>query len=197
MTAQFASLPTWLDVLPFDSEYAASATPETLIFVDVGGGNGQQCVALQKKYPDLRGRIVLQDRPPILEKAITPDSVERMPYDYLVEQPVKSARAYYFRQILHNHNDETCHRILAAHLPALSPSSVIIIDDKVIPDAKPATGSVEYTAGLSLAMLTMFSALERREGQWRTLLADAGFEIREIRRFTDFGDSVIVAGIKA
>lgn len=89
MTAQFASLPTWLDVLPFDSEYAASATPETLIFVDVGGGNGQQCVALQKKYPDLRGRIVLQDRPPILEKAITPDSIERMPYDYLVEQPVK------------------------------------------------------------------------------------------------------------
>lgn len=107
------------------------------------------------------------------------------------------ARAYYFRQILHNHNDETCHRILATHLPALSPSFVIIIDDKVFPDAKPATGSVEYTAGLSLAMLTMFSALERREGQWRTLLADAGLEIREIRRFTDFGDSVIVAGIKA
>lgn len=91
MEAQFASLPTWLDVLPFDSEYAASATLETLIFVDVGGGNGQQCVALQKKYPALQGRIVLQDRPAILEKAITPDSVERMSYDYLVEQPVKGA----------------------------------------------------------------------------------------------------------
>ncbi|OBT79128.1 hypothetical protein VF21_01729 [Pseudogymnoascus sp. 05NY08] len=180
MEAQFASLPTWLDVLPFDSEYAASATPETLIFVDVGGGNGQQCVALQKKYPDLQGRIVLQDRPAILEKAITPDS----------------ARAYYFRQIFHNNNDETCHLILAAHLPALSPSSVILIDDKVLPDAKPATGSVEYTAGLSLAMKAMFNALERREGQWRSLLADAGLEIREIRRYTDFGDSVIVAGWK-
>lgn len=111
--------------------------------------------------------------------------------------PPLGARAYYFRQIFHNHNDETCHRILAAHLAALSPSSVILIDDKVLPDANPATGSVEYTAGLSLAMLSMFNALERREGQWRTLLADAGLEIREIKRFTDFGDSVIVAGKKA
>ncbi|ELR01772.1 hypothetical protein GMDG_00148, partial [Pseudogymnoascus destructans 20631-21] len=91
MEAQFASLPTWLDVLPFDTEYAASATPETLIFVDLGGGNGQQYVALRKKYPALQGRIILQDRPAILEKAITPDIVERMPYDYLGEQPVKGA----------------------------------------------------------------------------------------------------------
>ncbi|OBT49726.1 hypothetical protein VE04_09838 [Pseudogymnoascus sp. 24MN13] len=197
MEAQFASLPTWLDVLPFDSEYAASTTPETPTFVDVGGGNGQQCVALQKKYPALQGRIIRKHLPALLEKAITPDSVERMPYDYLVEQPVKGARAYYFRQIFHNNNDETCHLILAAHLPALSPSSVILIDDKVLPDAKPATGSVEYTAGLSLAMKAMFNALERREGQWRTLLADAGLEIREIRRYTDFGDSIIVAGRKA
>ena len=111
--------------------------------------------------------------------------------------PPLGARAYYLRQIFHNNNDETCLLILAAHLPALSPSSVILIDDKVLPDAKPATGSVEYTAGLSLAMKAMFNALERREGQWRTLLADAGLEIREIRRYTDFGDSIIVAGRKA
>jgi hypothetical protein len=46
-------------------------------------------------------------------------------------------------------------------------------------------------------MKAMFNALERREGQWRTLLADVGLEIREIRRYTDFGDSIIVAGRKA
>jgi hypothetical protein len=42
-------------------------------------------------------------------------------------------------------------------------------------------------------MLAMFKALERRESQWRKLLGDAGFEIREIKKFTDYGDSVIVA----
>lgn len=72
-------------------------------------------------------------------------------------------------------------------------SSVLLIDDKVLADGKPAGGAVEYTAGLSLAMLVMFKALERRESQWRKLLADAGLEIRAIKKFTDFGDSIIVA----
>lgn len=63
----------------------------------------------------------------------------------------------------------------------------------MLPDEKPSGTSVEYTAALSLAMLAMFKALERREGQWRKLLGDAGFEIREIKKFTDYGDSVIVA----
>jgi hypothetical protein len=42
MEAQFAMLPTWLSVVEFASKYAQSAKPETPIFVDVGGGNGQQ-----------------------------------------------------------------------------------------------------------------------------------------------------------
>ncbi|OBT67943.1 hypothetical protein VE03_02502 [Pseudogymnoascus sp. 23342-1-I1] len=96
------------------------------------------------------------DRPSL--KRQSPPTVPRE----LIEQPVKDARAYY--QIVHNHNDETCHRILAAHLSALSPSSVTLIDDKILPDEKPVTGSVEYMAGLSLPMLTMVNALERCEG---------------------------------
>jgi hypothetical protein len=67
----------------------------------------------------------------------------------------------------------------------------------VLPDEKPASGSVEYTAGLSLAMYSVFRATERREGQWRKLLGDAGLEVKGIRRFTEFGDSVIVARRKA
>lgn len=89
MEAQFASLPSWLDVIAFDTEYAASSNPEIPIFVDVGGGNGQQCVLLQKKFPSLKGRVVLQDRPAVLEKAAVTGSIEIMPYDYLTEQPVK------------------------------------------------------------------------------------------------------------
>jgi hypothetical protein len=72
-------------------------------------------------------------------------------------------------------------------------SSVILIDDKVLPDEKPPGGAVEYTAGLSLAMLVMFNAVERHERQWRKLLGDAGFEIQAIKKFTHFGDSIIVA----
>lgn len=89
METQLASLPSWLDVIPFDTNYAKLAGPETPIFVDVGGGNGQQCDALYKRYPTLKGRIVLQDRPEVLETAITSSCVERMPYNYFMEQPVK------------------------------------------------------------------------------------------------------------
>ena len=89
MEMQFSSLPTWLDVLDFGVELGRDTTADTPVFVDVGGGNGQQCVSLQQRYPDMKGRIVLQDRPRILANAITDERVERMDYDFLTEQPVK------------------------------------------------------------------------------------------------------------
>jgi hypothetical protein len=104
-----------------------------------------------------------------------------------------AARAYYFRQILHNNDDETCLRILKSQIPAMSEDSVLLIDEKVLPDSKMDASSGEYTAALSLAMLSMFNALERRESHWKRLLADAGLQVRDIRRFTDFGDSLIIA----
>jgi hypothetical protein len=47
----------------------------------------------------------------------------------------------------------------------MNSSSVLLIGDKVLPDEKPLGGSVEYTAGLSLAILVMFNAMERKESQ--------------------------------
>jgi hypothetical protein len=211
MQAQFSSLPSWLSVLDFDSEISKDADPSTFVFVDVGGGTGQQCQALCDKFPNLKGKIVIQDRPEVLGKAITGSRVERMSYDYLTEQPLKgsspsvsplpiiladmitAARAYYFRQILHNNDDDTCHRILKSQIPAMSEDSFILIDEKVLPDYKTDTAGGEYTAALSLAMLSMFNALERRETHWKRLLSDAGLQVREIRRFTDFEDSLIIA----
>lgn len=89
MEAQFASLPSWLSAVEFESEFALGTDETTPLMVDVGGGVGQQCIALYEKYPRLPGRIILQDRPAVLAKAITSDRVERMPHDYLTEQPVK------------------------------------------------------------------------------------------------------------
>ncbi|OAA64103.1 O-methyltransferase, family 2 [Akanthomyces lecanii RCEF 1005] len=196
MEAQFASLPTWLDAVDFGSEMSAgSFSPEQVAFVDVGGGNGQQIAALKAKIPDLQGRLVLQDRPVVLEKALEVEGMEKMSYDYLTEQPVKNASVYYFRQIMHNNDDATCIRILQSQLPAMGAASVIIIDDKCLSDEKPPQDSpgIEYTAGLSIAMEAMFNAQERREAHWRALLPRAGLAIKEIRKFTKFEDSVIIA----
>ncbi|TQV99014.1 O-methyltransferase [Cordyceps javanica] len=203
MEAQFASLPTWLDAVDFAGEMGTAAvaaanslsSPEHVAFVDVGGGNGQQIAALKERFPELPGRVVLQDRPEVLEKALEVEGMEKMGYDYLTEQPVKNAGVYYFRQIMHNNDDDTCIRILQSQLPAMGADSLVIIDDKCLSDDKPPQGApgVEYTAGLSIAMEVMFNAQERREAHWRALLPRAGLVIKDIRRFTKFEDAVIIA----
>ena len=218
MEAQFAMLPTWLDAVSFSAEIFNETSAEDVVFVDVGGGNGSQCAALKKAFPEFTGRVILQDRPSVLETALTVDGMELMPHDFLTEQPVHSkskpahetrhqvgrtntvepdARAYYLRHILHNFDDTTCIHILQMHLPALrhNPESRVYIDEKTIPDEKPDASApgVEYSAALSLAMKAMFDAQERREKHWRWIIDQAGLEVVEIRKFTKFDDSVIIA----
>jgi hypothetical protein len=147
---------------------------------------------VRTKFPKFQGRVILQDRAEVLAKAVLYDNIEPISYDYLTPQPVKGARIYYFRQILHNNDDATCLRILKAQIEAMNAKSVIVIDEKVLSDVKDG-GVEEYTAGLSLCMLAVFKALERKEWQWRKLLGEAGLEIREIKKFTEHGDAVIVA----
>ncbi|KAK8129181.1 S-adenosyl-L-methionine-dependent methyltransferase [Apiospora kogelbergensis] len=137
MKAQFASLPTWLDVLDFKTELGCDAEATDVMFVDVGGGNGSQCAGLRRAWPDMTGKMILQDKPQVLERALQVEGVEKMGHDFVREQPVKNARAYYFRQIMHNYDDDVCITILKAHIGAMGNHSVILIDDKVLPDAKP------------------------------------------------------------
>lgn len=72
--------------------------------------------------------------------------------------------------------------------------TVLVVDDKVLPDEKPSPDEpgVEYQAALSLVMRTIFNAQERREAHWRRLLNGAGLVIKEIRKYTKFDDSVII-----
>lgn len=89
MISQFASLPSWLDAVDLESDFAQNIDSTTKLFVDVGGGNGQQCMELITRYPNLEGEIVLQDRAPVLAKAVVPDRVKSMDHDFLTEQLVK------------------------------------------------------------------------------------------------------------
>lgn len=81
----------------------------------------------------------------------------------------------------------------------MTKESVIIIGDKVLPDEKTSSRSIgmEYTAALSVTMKVLFDARERRESEWRDLFGKAGWEIREIRKFTKFNDAVIIAAPKS
>lgn len=88
MGAQRVGMPTWLDVYPVKDETSTWA-PQKPVFVDVGGGFGHQCAALQAQYPDLRGQIILQDLPQALAHAMPLPNVKIMEHDFFQPQPVK------------------------------------------------------------------------------------------------------------
>jgi demethylsterigmatocystin 6-O-methyltransferase len=88
MQANKASLPQWLDTIPFE-KLCANDDPEKPIFVDVGGSIGHQSVAVKTKYPALPGRIIYQDLPPVIAHGLQVPGVESMVYDFFQEQPIK------------------------------------------------------------------------------------------------------------
>jgi hypothetical protein len=89
MKTNASGLPLWLSVVDFEAEFGAGLTDEDVAFVDIGGGNGQQCEALKGMHPSLPGRVILQDRPEALRTALDVPGMEKMVYDYRTDQPVK------------------------------------------------------------------------------------------------------------
>jgi hypothetical protein len=73
----------------------------------------------------------------------------------------------------------------------MTSDSVLLIDEKVIPDDD--QSSQFYTSALSLSMYCIFQGLERKKRQWLTLIDKAGFEVMNVRRYTQFGDCIITA----
>ena len=87
---------TWLSVFPLSSQLAdwdSPAAENQALFVDIGGGFGQQCQALKASVaasgPVLKGRIILQDLPPVIARAPALEGVEMVAHDFFEEQPVK------------------------------------------------------------------------------------------------------------
>lgn len=61
---------------------------EKPFFVDIGGGHGHQCMQLGKKYPNLLGRLVLQDLPAIVDKLPPIEGVKTQAHDFFEKQPI-------------------------------------------------------------------------------------------------------------
>lgn len=87
----------------FDSDYypveerliaGAQATAEDgqqgVFLVDVGGGTGHDVNGLRAALKDrIPGKLILQDRPEIIEHAQVGDHDVKMAHDFLTEQPIK------------------------------------------------------------------------------------------------------------
>ncbi|KAI1370106.1 S-adenosyl-L-methionine-dependent methyltransferase [Hypoxylon crocopeplum] len=188
MTEQHQGQRTWLDVFDFAGHVGGSSV-DTLVFVDVGGGIGQQCALIRNTFPQLPGRVVLQDQPFVLPHAIPTDGVEKQPFDFWTEQPLKGARIYYMRNILEDYPDDKAIAIVTNILPAMSSDSVLIIDEMVIPNR----GASSRSTLQDMTMMTSLASTERTERQWDALLDRAGMRILQKTAYNiATGESIIV-----
>lgn len=192
MSVQRAGMPTWLDVYPYLTTAAArggGGGPAVPLFVDVGGGVGHQSAALRRALPaSVRGRIIVQDQPALLGQALRCEGVEHTAHDFFAPQPVRAARMYYMRNILHDWNDADALRILRCTRLAMGPRSRLLLDEMVMPEA----GVHWHAAQLDMLMMAVLAARERTMAQWQQLVRRAGLRLRKVYRYTEYlADSII------
>ena len=192
MTIQRFDMPTWLDKYPYQDKSSGLAPQQTL-FVDVGGGLGHQSAALRKALPeDVTAPIVVQDQPQMVAQALQTPGVENTGHDFFTPQPIKGARIYYMRNIIHDWSDENSVIILRHIADAMAPDSVLLIDEMVVPDVKAHWQATQ----LDLLMMSALASCERTKAQWEALIPETGLKINKIYKYTDSLEDSIIECVK-
>lgn len=192
MASRREGRPMWYDIYPIERLFGhAVPYKDTVFLVDIGGNQGHDLSKFRREYGHLPGRMVLQDLPSVVEGVDGESAgVEVMGYNFMDPQLVKGARAYYFRSIFHDWDDQISRRILRNTVSAMAPDySRILIVDFVLPD----TDTPLMQASLDIQMMSIGAGVERSERQWRDLLHSAGLEVTGIWNQSPAMESVIEA----
>lgn len=188
MSGHLISRKEWFDFFPVDDillKHANSDDPDATLLVSVAGGVGHDTETFHKRFPTAPGKLVLQDLPPVIDNIKQLDAtVVRMKYDFFTPQPIKGARAYYYRCVFHNWPDKDCISILQNTAAAMERGySKLLIFEWILPDS----GTPLYPALLDINMMTLLNGVERTRGQWTALLEAAGLKVT---KFWTIGDDV-------
>lgn len=165
----------WYEYYPVEEKLRAAGSEPLL--VDVGGGLGHDLIAFKQKFPHLRGKLIVQDLPVVIDdvKDLSP-GIEAMKHDFFKPQPVKNAKAYYLRTVLHDWPDKQAMEILSNIRGAMSKHSILLINENALPEENVPL----YPAELDISMMVLFSSLDRTQSQFKKLLESAGFELVQI-----------------
>ncbi|MFT5528209.1 MAG: ubiquinone/menaquinone biosynthesis C-methylase UbiE [Pirellulaceae bacterium] len=150
------------------------------VLADIGGGNGSLICRILQKHTNLQG--VLFDLPHVIERANDPieaaglsDRCELVAGNFFESVPA-GADAYLMRHIIHDWDDEKSLTILRNCHRAMSSHSKLLVVESVIPAGNEPFGG----KFLDLVMLLIPGGKERTEDEYRTLFADAGFELTRV-----------------
>jgi hypothetical protein len=171
----------WFNFFPVESKLRVDSPSDPLL-VDIGGSQGADMIAFKEKYPGITGRLILQDLPIVIEQAKNiPSGIEAMGYDFFTPQPIKGAKAYYLRTVLHDWPDKQALQILARVREVMGPESLLLINETILPESNVALSSAQA----DLTMMVSFASLERTLKQFEALLNEAGFDL--VRAWTPMG----------
>lgn len=100
MTAYHQGRPSWMDegFFPVPSlTEGLDISAEDVLLVDVGGGVGHDLTEFRRKWPNIPGRLVLEDLPEVIDQAkaqnqATASLIEPVVHDFFAEQPVKGTQ---------------------------------------------------------------------------------------------------------
>ncbi|KAG8532525.1 uncharacterized protein KY384_002402 [Bacidia gigantensis] len=196
MAARRNGIQSWYETYPIATELFPDTRADSVMLVDIGGNLGHEAASFHAARPDHPGRVILQDLESMIQTVKdngTSEGVEPMAYNFFEEQPVKGARAYYLRSVLHDWDDPSSEKILSNTAKAMEPEySRLLIDEYVLPDMKaPIRGS-----SLDFLMMMLCGGIERTKSQWESLLGRCGLEIVKIWGGRSDYEQVIEAKLK-
>ena len=199
---------------PFDEELAKESVTDTdVLVVDVGGGRGHVLESIKAVFPQLKGRMILQDVQEVIENAragglaadIEPQvasffdsqkgkqagTTARDSGLITSESPALGAFIYYFRRIFHDWSDAVSQTILRNTVQAMDHRSRILITDTVVPEL----GAPRHIALQDINMMS-FAGMERTQSQWKELLEGVGLQVRKFWTYEGNLQNVIEARLK-
>ncbi|KAK8018060.1 O-methyltransferase [Apiospora marii] len=189
--------PSWTDMYPARERLVAGLKTDgdgdASAFVDVGGSMGQILQDFRVAVPEYTGRLVLQELPEVIAAATDKGvgaggRIELQAHDFFTPQPVRGARAYFMRTVLHDWPDAQCRKILAQLKDAMEPGySRILISDCVVSDEQAAWQHVS----MDIFMMNQVSSRERTEREWRALIGGCGLEVTGIYSKGDGNEGLI------
>ncbi|KAJ6021715.1 S-adenosyl-L-methionine-dependent methyltransferase [Penicillium herquei] len=187
------SRPFWVDWFPVQDRIldGYSGVPTDPLIVDMAGGSGRDMLAFKSKFPDLTGRVILQDLPAVFNDIHYHDmGFEKIEHDIFDRQPVEGARVYFLKFILHEFSDDNCIKILQNTIQAMKKGhSKILIEEFILPDEN---------AGLFHSMVDMIlmvfgPGIVRTKSQWAKILKSVGLTVNLICHPDGDGPSIIEA----
>ena len=91
MAVQASGKTMWADKGAYPvKERLGGAEEDEVLVVDIGGGTGHDLLGLKARYPDLKGRLVLEELPYLISRMTDKlDGVELVEHDFYNPQPIK------------------------------------------------------------------------------------------------------------